>query len=79
MLPIAFTVSRRIRTETGSALLTVTLYETAEDLAIKVETNGVLSFAFFATKESTDAAEDSAKKPSGKCTVSQPIELDNGG
>ena len=76
---IVFTVSRRILTETGSALLTVTVCETDEGLAISHRMNGELSYAFSAMKESTDAVADSAKKPSEKCTVSQHIGQDNGG
>ena len=74
-----FTVSRRILTETGSALLTVTLCETDEGLTINHLMNGELSYAFSAMKESTDAVVDSARKTSGKCTVSQHIGQDNGG
>ena len=63
-----FTVSCRILTATGSALLTVTVCETDEDLVIRHQTNGELSYAFFAMKESTDALEGSVKTPSEPCT-----------
>lgn len=74
-----FTVSRRILTETGSALLTVTVSETGEALTINHQMNGALSYAFFATKELTADKADYPKRRNGKCTASPTKGQNNGG
>ena len=76
---IAFHVSRRIRTETGSALLTVIVSETDGALVINHWMNGELSYAYSATTLLTDAAEDSARNRSASYTAGQVIELSSGG
>lgn len=79
MLPTVFTVTRRIRTATGSASLTVTISEMEGGLVINHWMNGALSYAYSATILSTDDEAGLARKPSERCTVLHMNGLNHGG
>lgn len=73
------TVSCKTPMEICSVLHTVTVYKMGEEWVTSHVMIGVRSSAINAMTYATDAAVDSAKKPSGKCTVSPTKEQFNGG